>query len=234
MGPGRLRKRLRRYRRKALHKLHLAIDRSVHGDSIDLTAASIQLDDLAIDGANREAGRFYLPTHWALLSWLHAGLPGNKADWTFVDLGAGLGRATLAAARQPYAHVVGVEFAGELAATARAVISVSGGIKAGSVEILQMDAARYELPDGPVIVFMFDPFHPPVIDEVARSIARSYAREPRPIIIAYLLPSHAALFDALDCLNETRLRWGPALLFRLLSLYPLKVYATPEGLARWQ
>lgn len=226
---------LRRRWIKFLNRMHLEHDRrTVAGGARDLTSGKIELNDLTIKSENSKAGIFYLPSPWAVLGWMHAALPQAKEQWTFVDLGAGIGRAALSAARHPYARVVGVEFAGELAAAARAVIAAAGKQQAGSVEIVHMDAVDYVLPNGPVIVFLFDPFEPPVIDRVAESIARSYGEEPRPIIVAYLHPRHSAVFDALDGFVVVKGRLRARLLLRMLSPYRLKLYATPECLSAWR
>lgn len=221
-------------RRAVLGRLHAWLDRWLTRGSLDLTAGRIELAALSVEGENRKAGRYYLPTPWAVLAWVHDALPEPKSGWSFVDLGAGLGRATLSAARRSYDRVVGVEFAGELAAAARAILARAEHLKAGSVEILHLDATRYALPDGPVVVFLFDAFGPPVIETVAAAIGSSYAEAPRPIIVAYLHPVHARVFDSLAGFRRRRPAGRPALLFRLLSPYRLKLYATAEADALWR
>jgi len=200
----------------------------------EATAGKTELAELTIESPHREDGVFHLATPWAVLDWLHEALPENKADWAFVDLGAGKGRAVLAAARRPYRRVVGVEFASELADAARRLIASAEGLRAGSVEILHMDAAQYELPEGPVIVFLFDPFDSPVIKQVAASIARSYAQDPQPIVIAYLNPRYPTVFADLDAFTPVKPGGRPALLLRLFCPYDLELHATRECLPLWR
>lgn len=108
------------------------------------------------------------------------------ASATFLDLGAGKGRALLLAARYPFKHIVGVEFAEELYATA-----VENIVRAGAdprISIFHGDATDVEFPDGPLVIFMFNPFDAPVVQRVATNALASFRVEPRPMRILYLNP----------------------------------------------
>ena len=214
-----------------LHKAHSQLDRRLKADARDdRTALKVELSDVSIASANRESGVHYLPTPWRVLDWVHEALPSPTRDWSFVDFGAGKGRVLLSAGRRRYGRVIGVEFARELADAARGTIARGRGIRATRIEVVEGDATEYDLPETPTVVFMFNPFGPPVIDKVPQSIARSYRSAPRPIVIAYLNPQHPQVFSGLDGFREFDLPARLATRFRLLSPYQLKLYVTAEPL----
>src|SRR5690606_8464783 len=135
----------------------------------DPTAGKHELTELAIDSAHRDAGVHYLATPWRVLDWVQDALPGSKADWTFLDLGCGKGRALRSALDHGYGKVIGVEFAAELAATAKGL--VASHPRASRAMVHHADAVTFPLPGGPLVGFLFNPFGPPVIDAVAARIA---------------------------------------------------------------
>jgi SAM-dependent methyltransferase len=222
---------LRHARTVGLHHVHAALDhrRRAVGAGSDPTAAKAELHDLTVAGEHRAAGVHYLPTPWRVLDWVHEALPPVDPGWTFLDLGCGKGRALLAAAQRPYGRVVGVEFAAELAAVARAAVAACPETVAGSVEVIRDDAARVELPTTPLVVFLFNPFGPPVIDHVADRLQASYDEQPRPIVVAYLNPAHAQAFTRQGAFQRVPLARRLAWRFRLLSPYRLDVLASPEA-----
>lgn len=72
----------------------------------------------------------------------------------FVDIGAGKGKACIYAATR-FARVIGVEYAAPLLDDARENARRAG---LSNVEFIHADAAQYDLPDEPALVFMFNPF----------------------------------------------------------------------------
>jgi hypothetical protein len=111
---------------------------------------------------------------------------------TFVDLGSGKGRAVLMAADHPFANIVGVEFASELHDVAVANVARRTALHGPDHRIaLHLDdATRFPLPPGPLVLFLFNPFDPPVLTEVVASAMDSWRADPRPIRILYMNPVH--------------------------------------------
>lgn len=218
----------------ALHKAHVTADGLLYPCARrDPTGGKVELADVTIASPSAAAGVHYLPTPWRILDWVHDSLPTPGPAWTFVDLGCGKGRALLSAARRPYGRIVGVEFAAELAAEARAQLAAFAGADAARIEVREGDAVDVAWPGGPVVVFLFNPFGPPVIDRVAASLALSYRSAPRALIVAYLNPRHGEAFSRLPGLAEIPL--PPALdwRFRWLSPYQLRLFATPDAIAHF-
>ena len=98
-------------------------------------------------------------------------------EFTFVDLGAGMGRALLLAAEFPFRAVVGVELNPTLARIGRRNMALwrKAGRARSPMRMICRDAAEFELPPGPCVVFLFNPFGAPVLRRV---LNRGYATAP--------------------------------------------------------
>jgi SAM-dependent methyltransferase len=115
--------------------------------------------------------------------------------YTFIDLGCGKGRTLLIAAQVPFRRVRGVEFAPALHAAAETSIAAACGPRlCDDVRAELADAAEYPVPDGPLVVFMYNPFFGSVLDRVLANLARSHREQPRDVRVIYWNPVHAALF----------------------------------------
>src|SRR5688572_5603070 len=81
-------------------------------------------------------------------------------DCTFLDLGCGAGRALLMASLYPFKRIIGVEFAAELAALATKNIRRGRhpDQRCTAIEVWHSDATRITWPDGPLVVYLFNPF----------------------------------------------------------------------------
>jgi SAM-dependent methyltransferase len=92
------------------------------------------------------------------------------AETTFVDLGAGMGRAVLLASEIGFKAVLGVELHPALAAVATKNVRIwrAAGRERGPMRIVEADAAEFTLPEGPVLVFLFNPFGAPVMRRMLR------------------------------------------------------------------
>jgi SAM-dependent methyltransferase len=86
-------------------------------------------------------------------------------EFTFIDVGAGMGRAVLLAAELPFRRVVGVELNPTLARIARRNLTVwrASGRARAPMKILCGDAVDFPLPPGPCLAFLFNPFGAPVM-----------------------------------------------------------------------
>jgi hypothetical protein len=86
-----------------------------------------------------------------------------------------MGRAILLAAEFPFRAVVGVELNPTLARIGRknmALWRAAGRAKA-PMRMIFADAAEFELPAGPCVVFLFNPFGAPVMRRLLASWSRS-------------------------------------------------------------
>jgi SAM-dependent methyltransferase len=97
----------------------------------------------------------------------------------FVDIGSGKGKACIYAAPQ-FARVIGVEYAQSLVEEARRNQQRAGR---GNIAFVHADAADYDLPDEPALVFLFNPFDAVILGRfLARNAGRMRAQRS---VIAY-------------------------------------------------
>jgi predicted RNA methylase len=159
------------------------------------TAGSIQLAGLSVVGPNRDQGNECLCTSPKTFDFIMKSLPADLGDSTFIDIGAGKSRTLLLASLYPFAKVVGVEFAHELVEIAQRNIESfrDPTQKCRDIEIVEADAAAYEFPRTPLVVYFYNPFSKQVFDVVIRNLAASLREDNRACHLVYGSSSHAAI-----------------------------------------
>lgn len=117
---------------------------------------------------------------------------------TFIDLGAGMGRAMLIAALQPFRAVVGVELNPDLVRLARRNMTRWRKIANPQAPMRLMcgDAADYVFPDGPCAVFLFNPFGATVMRRLLKGMARSFATRSGELEILYVNNEQESVLEA--------------------------------------
>jgi SAM-dependent methyltransferase len=142
---------------------------------------------------------YYQPIGLGPLRDLVRTIPLAPRSTTFVDLGAGRGRAVLLAAELGFGRVVGVELDDRLVQEAQSNIhrwrrtSAAAGRAPEDVSIVQGDAATAALPDGPLVVALFNPFGAATLRMVLeRMLAEERTSD---LYIAYVNPVHADVFE---------------------------------------
>lgn len=133
----------------------------------------------------------------------------DLAAATFVDLGAGKGRALIMAAALPFRRILGVEFAAELLAIARANVERLG--LGARIELVHGDAALFVAPAEPLVLFLYNAFGPPVLTTVAERLLCSWRELPRLVRVIYLNPVYEA--------EWTMLGWNPVHRDRGLTIF---------------
>jgi SAM-dependent methyltransferase len=125
----------------------------------------------------------------AILARWRGSRPAAPIDaYTFVDLGAGMGRAMLLAAEFPFRAVVGVEMHPALARIARRNMALWRAAERARapMRMLCRDAASFELPAGPCAVFLFNPFGAPVLRGLLTAWSRSLVGREGQVDILYV------------------------------------------------
>lgn len=92
---------------------------------------------------------------------LVVGLPPEAfTDSTFVDVGAGMGRAMLLAAEYPFKQVAGIEISPGLYEVARENLERADRARRAcrDVRLVRNDARLWTYPPGDLVVFMYNPF----------------------------------------------------------------------------
>lgn len=109
-------------------------------------------------------------------------------EYTFVDLGAGMGRAMLLAATYPFRAVIGVELHPVLARIGRKNLAHwrASGLAVSPMRMLCRDAVEFPLPAGPCVAFLFNPFAAPVLRRLLRAWSHRLAESAQPLDILYV------------------------------------------------
>jgi SAM-dependent methyltransferase len=123
-----------------------------------------------------------------LRRWKQTGPATELQQFTFVDIGAGMGRAVLLAAAMPFRKVIGVELHPTLAGIARRNLRLwkAAGRASAPVQIRCGDAVTLSLPKTPTLLFLFNPFGAPVMRRLLRHVAQEYANHPGQLDLLYV------------------------------------------------
>ena len=182
----------------------------------------IPLDELTIDSPNRAFGHDYHPVHRQSFNWamtqITTELSDRLSDFTFVDYGAGRGRALLLASLYPLRKIIGVEFAKELQDDAMMNIAQfpRSLMKCRDVECHLMDAVNIDIPAGKSIFFINDSFGPEVLETVLARMVAAYRANPRRFYLILVHPpkpeqltplmERTVIFEPLDASQSEKMR----------------------------
>jgi 16S rRNA G966 N2-methylase RsmD len=150
------------------------------------------LNDLSIEGKNRQMGRPYQATRVIPLRSIFKMLrPILPKDSVLVDLGAGKGRVLLVASEFGFQEVVGVEFARELTAIAKknGDIYMSKTKTRIGYHVVEADVSEYPIRPVENVFFMNNPFDKEILQKVLDNISASLRQHYRKIYIIYFTPS---------------------------------------------
>lgn len=141
-----------------------------------------------------EFATHYEPTPIAEAQRLLDEIPPPLESTTFIDLGSGMGRVVLLAARRPFKTVVGVELSPTLHEVARDNFARYGGedLSCQDVRFVRADAAEYRFPRGNLAVYLYNPFRAPVF----KAVLEHLAAQRRDITLLYHTPAERELIEA--------------------------------------
>jgi len=140
--------------------------------------------------------------------WQASGPPHALAEYCFVDLGCGKGRALLLASEMGFREVVGVELNPVLAATARANANIwtAAGKNRTSIRVEQKDALEMEWPARPCLVFLFNPFDPFLMRQIMARMSEAFRSRRMELEVLSYKPNPAC-----DLPGEFRMVWCEAI-----------------------
>jgi hypothetical protein len=106
--------------------------------------------------------------------------------YTFIDIGAGKGRAMLVASEFPFHQVIGIELNPALADTAQLNLDHWLATHAADttasplapIRLFEQDALTFDLPRTPTLAFLFHPFEAPILKLLLRRIEARSAKRP--------------------------------------------------------
>jgi hypothetical protein len=111
------------------------------------------------------------------------------ADYSFIDFGAGMGRAMLlAAAEMPFREVIGVELNAHLARIAENNIAAwrESGRALCPMRIVVQEATEFQFPEHPCVAFLFNPFSGTVLRRLLRQIEAAFRERPGELDLLYV------------------------------------------------
>jgi len=169
--------------------------------SVDTTRSSVSFRTQLFTGST--ARPYFASEPWLFEEIVHA-LPIEFSRFTFIDLGAGKGRALLMASDYPFQRIVGVEFMPDLCRAAQKNIAVysSDRQQCRRIEAICMDARDFQFPLEPLVVYLFNPFSEPTFVAVLENLRRSIEQAPRPVYIAYRFTEFESLLAKADWLEK--------------------------------
>ena len=158
----------------------------------------LALHELLFDVRHRTDTGIEVPEHEPANPLIFAELlrrtPVDPRSSTFLDLGAGKGRALILAARHGFARVLGVERSARLCAIAAANAERWNAAHPGAaIELRCADVREAEVPADVDVVFLFDPFPRRLTAAVAAALGESLRRAPRDLHVVYMNPRHASV-----------------------------------------
>lgn len=162
------------------------------------TGGKHNLHHFNISSPNQRYGRRYEASDPLTLARLLERLPIRYEDFHFIDYGCGKGRVLLVASQFPFREVSGVDFAPELCNIARNNIRAFQEAVHSSreVHVLCLDAADHILPEGPMVLYLNNPFGEEVMAKVVKKVVASLEWRPRDCCVIYANPVCASLWAA--------------------------------------
>jgi SAM-dependent methyltransferase len=172
------------------------------------TGGLVNLWKYRIESPNAKYGVSYGSTSERHIEVLLSPLPRAAS---FVDLGCGKGRPLIVAAAMGFRTVIGVEFVRELVVVARENLCKTRT----NAMVVCADAACYEFPTGPLVVYLYNPFNAAVVSSVVQRL-RLHKGE---LWVVYVNPEHGGLFES----------W-----MERMSLTPIQAQLfSPESVSIW-
>jgi SAM-dependent methyltransferase len=153
-----------------------------------------ELDPEAI-GPSLEHATHYEPTPLGDAERLLDALPIPAEGTVFVDIGSGLGRMVLLAARRPFRQVIGLEISPALHELARENLAAARDPerRCRDVRLVRGDAAAYRWPRGNLALYLYNPFRAEVLAAVLDAVLADRTRD---IALIYHTPLEAATIAA--------------------------------------
>jgi hypothetical protein len=159
-----------------------------------------------VRGGNWMFGQRYQGVDPGRFVQLMSELSIDHGQFTFIDFGSGKGRAIVLAMNFPFKKIIGIEYSEQLNVAARQnVLRYPDNAKrCKEIEIICGDATDLPIPDGPLVLYLNNPFGRPVMERVIHNVSMSFQVCPRRMVIIYFLPEHLDLWDKVPFLRKTR------------------------------
>jgi SAM-dependent methyltransferase len=116
---------------------------------------------------------------------------GRVEAYSFVDVGAGKGRALLLAAELPFRKVIGVELSEELSRITQKNVARWTRVARpkSKIRVVQGDAAKFRWPRTPLLVYLYNPFACSLVAQMAENLAATAATGSGLLDLLYVNPT---------------------------------------------
>jgi SAM-dependent methyltransferase len=165
-----------------------------------------------------------------LRRWRRSQPAASIEECSFIDIGAGMGRAMLVAAEMPFRQVIGVELNPTLARIARRNMTMwrKLGRAAAPMKLICGDAVEFALPAGPCVAVLFNPFGQVVMQKLLRAWSKSFAGRSSQLDILYINNEQEWVFEKQSGL--TRLFQGQVKRSKIDAIADHRILANqPDG-----
>lgn len=116
-------------------------------------------------------------------------LPAEALSFCFIDIGSGKGRALALAARRGFSRIIGVELSTTLHRIAEKNFARIGSSLPATIDLVNLDARKFEFPGTPTIAFFANPFaDEDIMREVLGNIERAHRQSGEPVFLLYHWP----------------------------------------------
>ena len=145
----------------------------------------------------------YLGGQPSIIRWSLSVCPIHN-DAIFLDLGCGKGRALVVASEFPFRSVIGVEISPELAKLAEENAQVIGRNfpERTPITVVNGDALDYALPEGNLIIYLYNPFGQELIIRLLTNIETALLKRDSSIWVVYTNPVWGHILDRSSTLNR--------------------------------
>jgi SAM-dependent methyltransferase len=138
--------------------------------------------------------------HGVLDQWRKtlAGTAFAIADYTFLDIGSGKGRALMLASGAPFQRIIGVELNPELHSVAETNLALWRTFPhpCSDIVVLNVDALAAPIPESPTVLYIYNSFNLYVMLPLLERLQDLARARTAPLDLIYAAPQQAALVDA--------------------------------------
>lgn len=167
--------------------------------------------ELDLPEASRESATRYEATEEYEFRYVLERLPIDFEDYKFLDYGSGKGIVLSFAADYPFRRVTGVELSPMLHQVAEKNIEEMHRhqrVNSGPVYSELSNAAEYQMPERPHVIYLFNPFGPDVLEDVLNRLALHLSDVEQPSYLLYNNPIHHQVIEKHGLFRKTASRMG--------------------------
>jgi hypothetical protein len=168
--------------------------------------------------------------HGLLKRWQRSRPCAAIERFTFIDIGAGMGRAMLLASEHRFGSVMGVELNPALVRIARKNLASwrAEGRAASPLRILPGDVLDFRIPKGPCLFFLFNPFGESVMRRLLARLSRAFKDRPCELDLLYVNNEQDRIIER--CSGFARLYLGQVRRSRADAIADYRIMANqPDG-----